>query len=111
MVWKGFIPQGSLTDASTLKLIKIVESKTEGFNIELSELNKEEFISKTIRHIKPKFFIHLVKDKVMYIIFQNHMFKVSRGYPEIETAKNHGKSLGLLEEQMPFEKLLLNPFM
>jgi len=38
------------------------------------------------------------------------MFKFSKGYPELETAREVGKELGIVEDDMPFEKLLENPF-
>jgi len=72
--------------------------------------NKDEFVQKVIKSIKAKFYIHLVKDKVMYIMFRNYMFKFSKGYPELETAREFGKELGIHKEQMSFEHLLEFPW-
>ena len=120
MVWKGVILEESLEDKSLLKLVKIVSTdieKLEGedrvmkfHKIELEDKNKEKFIQQAIKVIKQGFYIHIVKNGLMYVIFQNHMFKFSKGYPELETARVYGKSIGILEEQMPFEKLLEDPY-
>ena len=110
MVWKGVILKESLEEKSLLELIRIVEIKKDRYNIEVEDKNKEEFVQKVIKSIKPKFYIHLVKDKVMYVIFRHHMFKFSRGYPELETAREFGKELGILEREMPFEHLLKLPW-
>jgi hypothetical protein len=110
MAWQGVILRESLEEKSLLKLVKIVETKKDRYNIEVDDKNKEEFVQKAIKSIKPKFYIHLVKDKVMYVMFRNHMFKFSRGYPELETAREYGKSIGIIEKQMPFEHLLKSPW-
>ncbi|MDO8622921.1 MAG: hypothetical protein Q7R52_01640 [archaeon] len=110
MVWQGVILKESLEDLSLLELVKIVETKKERYNIEVEDNEKDEFVQKAIRAVKSKSYIHLVKDKVMYVIFRNHMFKFSRGYPELETAREYGKKLGIPEKEMPFEKLIENPF-
>ncbi len=110
MSWKGVILKESLEDYSILELIEIVETKEDRYNIEVEDNKKEEFVQKSIKILKPKFYIHLVKDKVMYVMFRNHMFKFSRGYPELETAREFGKDLGIPKEQMYFEKLIENPY-
>jgi hypothetical protein len=120
MAWRGVILEESLEDKSLLKLAKIVHTKTErleGENrvmtfhkIEVEDKNKEEFINQAIKAIKNGFYIHIVKDKVMYVIFKYHMFKFSKGYPELETARNHGLSIGIPKEQMPFEHLIDDPW-
>ena len=76
----------------------------------MDDKNKEEFVQKAIKSIKTKFYIHLVMDKVMYVMFKDHMFKFSRGYPELETAREFGKELGIPKEQMSFERLLESPW-
>jgi hypothetical protein len=110
MVWKGVILKGSLEEESILKLISIVEVKKDRYNFEVKEEVKEEFIRKAIKNVKSNFYIHLVKNKVMYVIFRDHMFKFSPGYPELETAREYGKSIGIIPEQMPFEHLVDHPF-
>lgn len=110
MTWKGVILKESLDEQSLLELVEIVETKRDRYNIEVDDKNKEEFVQKAIKRIKAKFYIHLVKDKVMYVMFRNHMFKFSKGYPELETAREFGKELGIPERQMPFEHLLESPW-
>ena len=115
MVWQGVIIKESLEEDSLLKLCNIDKTVKKDnltlLNIEVEDNNKEEFIKKAIFSIKKgKFYLNLIKDGVGYIIFNKKMFKFSKGYPEIETAKEYGKSLGILEEQMPFEYLLNHPF-
>ena len=106
MTWRGVILKESLEEKSLLELVKIVEIKKDRYSIEVDDKNKEEFVQKAIKSIKSKFYIHLVKDKIMYVMFKDHMFKFSRGYPELEIAREYGKSIGIIEKQMPFEKLL-----
>lgn len=120
MVWKGIVLKESIENNLLLDLVKIVRTekeKLEGENramifhkIELDDNKKDEFIRKAIKLIKPGFYLHVVKDKVMYVVFKGKMFKFSRGYPELETARNYGKSIGIPEKQMPFEYLINHPF-
>ena len=120
MTWKGVIIEESLEDKSLLDLVKIKDTKKErleGENrvmtlhkVEVSDKNKDDFVQKAIKSIKQSFYIHLVKNKVMYVIFKNIMYKFSKGYPELEEAREHGKKIGIKEEQMPFEYLLEEPW-
>ena len=110
MTWKGIILKESLEDNSLLDLAEIIETKKSKLKIEVKDNKKEEFVQKAIKSIKAKFYIHLVKEKVMYVMFKEHMFKFSRGYPELETAREFGKELGIPKEQMPFEHLLESPW-
>jgi hypothetical protein len=110
MTWQGVILKKSLGDESLLELTRIVETKKDRYNIVVEDSKKEDFVQKAIKSVKPKFYIYLVKDKLMYVMFRNHMFKFSRGYPELETARKFGKELGIPEEQMPFENLINHPF-
>jgi len=120
MTWKGVILEESLEDKSLIKLAKIISTDIENLEgeerimtfhkIEVSDNNKEKFIGQAIKTIKQGFYIHVVKDKVMYIIFKNHMFKFSKGYPELEEAREYGKSIGIPAEQMPFEHLIEHPW-
>jgi hypothetical protein len=119
MVWKGVLIEESLEDKSLLNLTKIVETdidrlKEDGkvrtlHKIEVEDNKKDEFIQTAIKKLKLKFYTYLVKDKVMYVLFRDHMFKFSRGYPELEAAKEYGKRAGIPEEQMPFEYLIEHP--
>jgi len=70
---------------------------------------KEEFVQKAIKVVKKKYYIYVVKDKVIYVIFKDKMFKFSKGYPELETAREYGKTQGIPEGEMLFEQLINNP--
>lgn len=110
MVWKGIILNGSLENDFILDLVKIVKIKGDKYYIEVEEVKKDEFIQKAIKSIKQGFYLYIVKEKIMYVIFKDKMFKFSRGYPELETARSYGKSVGIPAEQMPFEYLIDHPF-
>jgi len=118
MVWKGIIFKESIEGKSLLDLVKIIEigiDKRENksmtfYKVEVEDNKKDEFVQKTIKSLKQGYYIHIVKDKVIYVIFKNHMFKFNKGYPELETARNYGKSIGIPEKQMPFELLISYPF-
>jgi len=120
MVWKGVIIEESLEDKSLLNLVKVIQTEKvqlEGENrfvtfhkIELDDNNKKEFIERAIKSIKQGFYLHICDKGVMYVVFKDHMFKFSKDYPELEVARQYGKSIGILEEQMPFEKLIDNPW-
>ena len=120
MTWKGVILEESLEDKSLLNLVKIKDTKIEtleGENrimtfhkVEVKDNKKDKFVQKTIKAIKQGFYIHLVKDKVMYVIFKEHMYKFSRGFPELEMAREEGRKMGIPDEQMPFERLLEDPW-
>lgn len=120
MVWRGVIIKESLENNSLLDLVKIVGTKKEKleeknkimifYRIEIDDNKKDEFVQRAIKSIKQSFYLHIVKEKVMYVIFKDKMFKFSRGYPELETARNYGKSVGIPKEQMPFEYLINHPF-
>ncbi len=120
MVWKGVIIEESLEDKSLLGMVKIVDTEVDKleeenrimtfYKIEVTDEFKDKFIQRAIKSVKEGFYLHLVKDKVMYVIFKDKMFKFSKGYPELETARNYGKSVGIPEKQMPFEHLIDHPF-
>jgi hypothetical protein len=120
MVWKGVILEESLEDKSLLNFVKICHTEKEqleGENrfmtfhkFELTDNNKDKFLEKAIKSIKNGFYLHLCNKGVMYVIFREHMFKFSKGYPELGNARKYGKSIGILEEQMPFEHLIDNPW-
>jgi hypothetical protein len=120
MVWRGVILEESLEDGSLLSLVKICktekeqlegENRTMTFHkFELADKNRDRFVEKAINSIKEGFYLHICSKGVMYVIFRNHMFKFSKGYPELAFAREYGKSMGILAEQMPFEHLIDNPW-
>ncbi len=106
MVWKGSVPKNSLGNNEALFLTKIVQTVKDKYLIEVEEVKKDEFIEKTIKSLKKGFFVYLIKDKLMYVIFKDHMFKFSKGYPELETAREYGRKIGISEKEMNFEDIL-----
>lgn len=110
MVWKGVIPKESLQNNFVLNWTKIIEETKDKYKIEITDELKDDFVQNAIRNILSGYYAYLVKEGVMYLIFKNHMFKFSKGYPELETAREYGKFQGLLTKQMPFEYFLEHPF-
>ncbi len=108
-MWKGIIDINVLENKDLLELTEIIERTEDIYKIGVEDRKKEDFIQKAIKSIKEKCYLYLVKEGVMYVIFKNHMFKFSKGYPELETARNYGISQGISEKEMPFEKLINNP--
>jgi len=122
-MWKGVIIEESLDDKSLLSLVKIIKSRKttleneneRGFLtfhcIELNDSNLEKFIETAQKSIKNSFYIHICKDNEMTVIFKNKLFRFSSDNPdEMNEAREYGISIGILKEQMPFEKLIENPF-
>ena len=120
MVWKGVILGESLEDKSLLKIVRIVKIDVERLEgedrvmtfhrVEVDDNIKDKFIENAIKSIKQGFYLHIVKNKLMYVVFKDKMFKFSKGYPELEMARKHGLSIGIPEEQMPFEHLIDFPW-
>ena len=109
MVWKGIININSLEDKCLLDLVKIIKINKDIIHILVEDIKKDEFVQKAIKVVKKKHYIYVVKDKVIYVIFKDKMFKFSKGYPELETARDYGKTQGIPEGEMPFEQLINNP--
>ncbi len=120
MVWKGVILEESLEDKFLLDLVKIVNTKKEKLegedrvmtfhSVEIKDDKKDEFIEKAVESIKQSFYLHIVKQGVMYIVYRGKSFKVSKESEELKKARDYGKSIGILEEQLPTENLIDNPF-
>ena len=123
MVWIGVIIKESLNDESVLKLVKVIKSRKttleneseRGFltflSVELKDRDKDIFLKKAISSIKDRFYIHIVKEKTMIVVYKNKFFEFSFGKSnKIEEVRNYGLSIGILKEQMPFEKLIKNPY-
>jgi len=113
MTWKGTLIEEGLKEKAVMKAVKVVErikSKETICKIEVEDSVKDEFVRAAMKSIREGYFINLCKDKLMYVVFKEHMFKFSRGYPELETARRYGESVGIPKERMPFEKMILDPF-
>lgn len=123
MVWKGVIIKESLENESLLVLVKVIKSRKttlenegqRGFltflNVEIEDRNKDIFVKKACSLIKDSFYIHIVKESRMTVIYKGRVFEFSaRDTNELEEARNYGLSIGIFKEQMPFEELIKNPW-
>jgi len=120
MVWQGVVLEESLEDKSLLELVKIVGTKKEKLeeedrvmtfhNVEVDDSKKQEYLDKAVHSIKQGFYLHLCKDGNMYVVFRDKIFNFRKNDPELERARDYGKSIGIIEEQMPFEHLVDHPF-
>ncbi len=122
-MWKGVVIEESLDDKSLLSLVKIIKSRKttleneseKGFltfhSVELDDSNLDEFIKTAKKSIGNSFYIHVCKDKEMTVVFKNKVFRFSSdNSKELNEAREYGISVGILKEQMPFEKLIEKPF-
>jgi len=122
-MWKGVIIGESLENKSLLFLVRIIKSRkttlenenergTLTFHlITIDDLNFDEFIEKAQKYIKDLFYVHMCKGKEMTVIFRDKIFRFSSdNLEELNKAREYGISAGILKEQMPFEKLIENPF-
>ena len=123
MVWKGVIIKESLEDDSVLKLVKIIKSRKttlekeaeRGFLtflcVEIKDQDKNTLINKLKSSIKGGFYMHIVKENIMIVIYKNKVFEfTSEEKNKLEEARNYGLSIGILKEQLPFENLIKNPY-
>lgn len=123
MVWKGVIIKESLDNESVLKLVKIIKSRKTTLEkeedrgsltflcVEVKDEDKNTFINKVKSSIKSGFYIHIVRENNMIVIYRNKVFEFSsQDLGNLEEARNYGLSIGILREQMPFEELIKNPY-
>jgi len=118
-MWKGVILEESLEDKSLLKLVKIVNTHLEKLEnedrvltfhkIELEDKNIEEFITKAESSIKDAFYLHITKDNELIVIFKNKTF-FCKTLVEMRQAREYGIERGIIQEQMPFERLVMDPW-
>ncbi len=122
-MWKGVIIKESLNDKSLLSLVSIIDSKETTlekenergiltfYSVEIDDSNFNEFIEIAQKSIKNAFYIHICQNNEMVVIFNNKVFKFSAdNLGKLNEAREYGISVGILKEQMPFERLIENPF-
>lgn len=119
-MWQGVVLEESLEDKSMLDMARIVGtdvSKLEKENrvmtfhkVEVPDSAKGEYIEKAKTIIKQGFYTHLCKNGKMTVVFKNKVFNFGENDPELINAREYGKSIGIIPEQMPFEHLVNNPF-
>lgn len=119
-VWQGVVLKESLEDELLLGSAKIVgtsasklekENRTMTFHrVEVPDSVKDEYIERAKTTIKQSFYTHLCKDGKMTVVFKDRVFTFGENDPELDAAREYGKSIGIIPEQMPFEHLINNPF-
>lgn len=119
-MWQGVVLEESLEDKSLLKMAKIrgtnvsrleKENRVMTFHkVEVPDSLKEEYIEKAKNTIKQSFYTHLCKDGQMAVVFKGRVFNFTADNPELNEAREYGKSIGIIPEQMPFEHLVDKPF-
>jgi len=120
MVWQGVLLEESLEDKSIMNLISIKGtnvSKLEKENrimtfhkVEVEDANKDKYLIMAMHSLKPAFYTHLCKDGEMYVVFRGAMFNFRKLNPELNRAREYGKLIGIIPEQMPFEHLIDHPY-
>lgn len=118
--WQGVVLEESLEDKSMLGRAKIIgtnvsklekENRIMTFhNVEVPDSTKNEYIEKAKTIIKQGFYTHLCKNGKMTVVFKDKVFNFGESDPELIKAREYGKSIGIIPEQMPFEHLVNNPF-
>lgn len=109
MVWKGVVIEESLEDKTILNSVKTVGTRKSTLenedekgilhfhNIQLDDTKKDEFVQRASSSIKQGWYIHIVKDNVMTIIFKEKYFTFNKTQKDkIENAKKYGVSIGIL---------------
>jgi hypothetical protein len=119
-VWQGVVLEESLRDNSLLDLVDIVgtdvdkleeENRVMTFHkVEIPNSFKDEYIKLAENNIKKGFYTHLCKDGEMIVIFNNKVFSFNKDDSKLIEAREYGKSIGIIVEQMPFEHLIDHPF-
>ena len=123
MTWKGVIIGESLDDKEILKLVKIVSTrksfleaeKKKGrmklHSIEVSDERKAEFVTKAELAVKQGWYLHIVKDDSIVIVFRKKHFEFSKKEKDkMKMAEDYGISIGILPGQMEIMPLFENPF-
>ena len=120
MVWQGVLLEESLEDKKLLSLAKIVgtdvdrleeENRVMTFHkVEVEDANRDKYLDMAMQAIKPAFYTHLCSGGEMYVVFRGKMFNFRKEDPELNRAREYGKSMGIIPEQMPFEHLVDHPF-
>ena len=119
-MWQGVVLEESLEDKLMLNMARIVGtniSKLEKENrvmtfhkVEVPDSLRGEYIERAKTNIKQGFYTHLCKDGQMTVVFKNKVFNFGDNDPRLIKAREYGKSIGIIPEQMPFEHLINNPF-
>lgn len=123
MVWKGVIIEESLEDRGILNLVKTVRKRKDTLTgeeekgiihlhyFELDDRRKAGFVATAKRLLRRGWYIHICKAGTMVVIFRGRSFEFTKRQKEIiSLAREHGKHMGILEEQMDFENMVDDPW-
>lgn len=120
MVWQGVLLEESLEDREILGLAKIIGASTSKLEeeerimtfhkVEVEDEDKNRYLDIALHTIKQGFYTHLCKNGEMYVVYKGVVFNFRKEDPNLRRAREHGKSLGIIEAQMPFEHLTDHPF-
>ena len=78
--------------------------------VEVQDSDRQNYLDRVMHIIKPAFYTHLCKDGELYVVFRGAMFNFRKEDPDLNRARDYGKSIGIILEQMPFEHLVDHPF-
>lgn len=119
-VWQGVVLEESFDDLSLLEMAKVIDTEKcqlEGEdrimtfnNVEVDASKKNKYVEKASLDIKYGFYTHLCKDDTMVVAFKNKVFEFRKDNPLLEHARQYGLSVGILADQLCFERIIDNPF-
>jgi hypothetical protein len=113
----------SLTDLSILPRLSIIATRVTTLeeevskgefhfhSVEVADKDLQEIIDFVSEKIKDSWYFHLVKDDEMIVMFHRKVFKAHKtNQKEIDEIRDYALSKGIIEEQLPLEKLFDNPY-
>ena len=123
MVWRGVLIEESLEGRSLLDGVVEVgyaesfleEEENKGMmhfhQFEIPEEKKNWFIEESKKLLKDGWYTHISDGKTLVIIFRHKVFEFSIDDRQtLEAARSYGRSVGIIDDQMPFEHLVKDPF-
>ncbi len=106
---KSLLGMAKIVDTSKFKLEN--EDRLMIFHkVEVQDSDRQNYLDRVMHIIKPAFYTHLCKDGELYVVFRGAMFNFRKEDPDLNRARDYGKSIGIILEQMPFEHLVDHPF-
>lgn len=121
--WRGVAIAESFENDDVIKLSQIVRTKTEILEgeegrgqfhfhfIEVSDADIDQLVDAAARTIKPAWYIHLVRNGQMYVVYRARYFKLAQSdAPSIAQAKEYAIGCGIHRDQIAFERLFDNPY-
>ena len=117
--WKGYLIEESLDSKDVLSLVNILSTKVEELSdvaegqpniwhthkIEVSNDIVDEFQKTAENCLKEKWYMDISSDDEAIVIFKGKSFRAKKNDREaIDKIKEYGKSLGIPEKQLDFDK-------